>query len=43
MYIYGYGANSTLVGVVPSPLDRVAVAEFLNRDRTEVMGGVTFR
>ena len=30
--LYSYGADSTLVAVVPYPLDKVVVAEFLNRD-----------
>ena len=30
--LYGYDSDSTLVLVVPSPFDRVAVAKSLNRD-----------
>ena len=40
--LYGYTDDSTLVAVVQSPFDRVAVAESLNRDLTELVSGVTF-
>ena len=36
--MYDYDDNSTLVSVVPSPLDRVRVAESLNRDLNRVSG-----
>ena len=31
--LYGYADDSTLVAVVPSPGERVAVSESMNRDR----------
>ena len=34
--LYGYADNSTLVAVVPSPSERVAVSESLNRDLNRV-------
>ena len=34
--LYGYADNFTLVSVVPSPIERVAVAESLNRDLNRV-------
>ena len=37
--LYGYADDSTLVAVVPSPGDRVAVSEFMNRDLNRVSVG----
>ena len=34
--LYGYADDSTLVGVVPSPGERVAVSESVNRDLNRV-------
>ena len=34
--LYGYADDSTLVSVVPSPGDRVAVSESMNRDLNRV-------
>ena len=34
--LYGYTDDSTLVAVVPSPGERVAVSESMNRDRNRV-------
>ena len=34
--LIGYADNSTLIAVVPSPGDRIAVAEFLSRDLMKV-------
>ena len=34
--LYGYADDSTLVAVVPSPGERVAVSEFMNRDLNRV-------
>ena len=34
--LYGYADDSTLVAVVPSPGERVAVAESMNRDLNRV-------
>ena len=34
--LYGYADNSTLVAVVPSPAERIAVSEFMNRDLNRV-------
>ena len=35
--LYGYGDDSTLVAVVPSPGERVAVSESMNRDLNRVV------
>ena len=35
--LYGYADDSTLVAVVPSPGERVAVSEFVNRDLNRVI------
>ena len=35
--LYGYADDSTLVAVVPSPAERVAVTESMNRDLNRVM------
>ena len=34
--LYGYADDSTLVAVVPSPGERVAVSESMNRDLNRV-------
>ena len=34
--LYGYADDSTLVAVVPSPVERVAVSESMNRDLNRV-------
>ena len=34
--LYGYADDSTLVAVVPSPAERVAVTESMNRDLNRV-------
>ena len=34
--LYGYADDSTLVAVVPSPTERVAVSESMNRDLNRV-------
>ena len=34
--LYGYAGDSTLVAVVPSPGERVAVSESMNRDLNRV-------
>ena len=39
--LYGYADNSTLVAVVPSPGERVAVSESMNRDLNRVSVCVT--
>ena len=36
--LYGYADDSTLVAVVPSLSERVAVSESMNRDRNRVSG-----
>ena len=36
--LYGYAEYSTLVAVVPSPGERVAVSESMNRDLNRVCG-----
>ena len=38
----GYGDDSILIAVVPSPGVRVTVAESLSRDLVMVVNGVTF-
>ena len=39
--LYGYADDSTLVGVVPCPGERVAVSESMNRDLNSLVCGVT--
>ena len=39
--LYGYDDDYTLVAVVPSPVERVAVSESMNRDLNRVVCGVT--
>ena len=39
--LYGYADDSTLVAVVPSPGERVAVSESMKRDQTGLVCGVT--
>ena len=39
--LYGYADDSTLVAVVPSPGERLAVSESMNRDLNIVVCGVT--
>ena len=39
--LYGYADDSTLVAVVPSPGERIAVSESVNRDLTRLVCGVT--
>ena len=34
--LYGYADDSTLVAIVPSPGERVAVSEYMNRDLNRV-------
>ena len=34
--LYGYAGDSTLVAIVPSPGERVAVSEYMNRDLNRV-------
>ena len=41
--LIGYADDSTSIAVVPSPGQRVAVAESLSRDLVRLMSGVTFR
>ena len=36
--LYGYADNSTLVGIVPSPGERVAISKSMNRDLDLVCG-----
>ena len=39
--LYGYADDSTLVAIVPSHFERVAVSESMNRDLNRVVRGVT--
>ena len=39
--LYGYADDSSLVAVVPSSGERVAVSESMNRDQTGLVCGVT--
>ena len=42
LYRNGYANDSTLVAIVPSPLDRIAVAESRIVVSAELLSGVTF-